>query len=115
MGSEVMMSYLARVVINNFRARIADYVVVLFSEYLSRVGRNQRFDFADRDVLDFRMHYESSGCDASAATNDKNILRIGMKERGQVAQQALEAHVLGLGAGFHLAAHVKVRADAVPP
>ena len=104
----------ARVVVDDLHARIVDDVVVLLREVRRHDFGNQRLDLADHDALDARMQHERSRRHAGAEADDQHRLRIVVEQRRDVAEHALQSHVLRLARRLDLAGDVEV-AHAVRP
>ena len=82
------------IVVDDPGPRVVHDIVVLMAEVSGRRRGDQRLDFADGNLLYFRVNDESPGCYAGAASHDQYGFGSGMKQRGQVTQQALQPHVL---------------------
>ena len=82
--------------------------VIFFSEIFGRGGRNQRLEFADRDFFDCRLEHKGAGRHAGAEADDQDGFGVLMKQRGNVAEHALQAHIGERGGSFHFSADVEV-------
>ena len=103
---------MAGVVEEDSDARVVDHVVILLLEERGDDSGDQGFDFADGDVGDFGISQERAGGDAGAASDHQNGARAGCQQGGQVAEHALQAHVLRVGGGFDFAADVEIEGAA---
>src|SRR5262245_41931340 len=83
---------MARVVEDDLHARIVEDGVVLGREEARRSG-DARLDLADDYPLYLGMQRERADGHSGAEAYDQHVGRIGRRERGQVAEQALEAEI----------------------
>ena len=95
-------------------ARIVKDVVILFEEILGGSGRNYRLDFADSNFLDAGIGGERAGGNSGAESDSENRFRIGMKQRGEVADHALQFHVIRFSGGFDVTIHVHFNCAVIP-
>jgi len=97
-----------RVVIDDSDLQIRRDVVVRISEVSRDYSRDERLEFADHHLLDRGVDAECARGDAGAEADDENALRaLLVHQRGEVAEQPLQPHVLRFGGRFHFSADVK--------
>ena len=98
----------AGIVVDDLHARILGHFEVLRAEIRADHPRDERLDFADHHPLHFGVRHERTRRDTGAESHDEHGTRIGMHERGQVAEQTLQAHVLRLRRRLDLSRDVEV-------
>ncbi len=59
------------------------------------------------------MDADRARSDAGAEAHHEHVLRVVVHQRRKMAEQALQPHVLRFGAGFDLAAHVKITVPVI--
>ena len=89
-------------------------VVIRLREVARRRRRNHGFDLANRDVLDAGIAREGSGRNARAEPDAQHGFRIGMQQRGQMANHSLQLHVIRLGRCFDVAVDVDLGGAVAP-
>ena len=99
---------MAAVVVDDFEAGVVEDVVIFAGEIGGDDPGDEGFDFADDDALDAGIEDKGAGGDACAAADDEDGAGLGMDQGGDMAQHALEAHVLGFGGSFDFAADVEI-------
>ena len=88
---------------------LRDDVEVVLAEIGRDHLRHERLDLGDRLVLDARIDRHRAGRHAGAAADDHDALRrLRGTQRGEVAEHALQPHVLRLARRLHLAGVVVV-------
>ena len=97
-----------RVVDPHVHLRIADDVEVVLAEVGGDDARHERLDLGDRLVRRRRIDRHRAGGHARAAADDQHLLRLRRQQRRQVAEHALQPHVLRLARRLHLAGVVVV-------
>ncbi len=88
---------------------IADDVEVVLAEICGHHPWYERFDFGDRFVLHRRVDRHGAGGDPCPAADHDHVARVLRDERRQVAEHALQTHVLRLARRLHLAGVVIVQ------
>ena len=82
--------------------------VIFCSEIFGRGRRDQRLKLADREFFNCRLEHKGAGRDARAEADDQDGLRVLMKQRWNVAEHALQAHIGERGGSFHFPCDVEI-------
>ena len=91
-----------RIVDDDMRFRVSDDVEIVLAEMLGDDARNERLDFGDRQRLDVLIDAHGASGGTGAAPDDEHALRRLGNERREMAEHALQAHVLRLARRLHL-------------
>ena len=97
-----------RVVDPHVDLRVVDHVEVVLAEQLRHDLRDERLDLGDGLVGDGGIDRHRAGGDTRAAADDHDLLRLRRDERREVAEHALQPHVLRLARRLDLAGIVIV-------
>ena len=82
---------------------LRDDVEVGLAEVLGRDRRDERLELRDDDALDGRVDADGAGRDAGAEADHEHVARPLGNERRQMAEHALQAHVLRVRRRLRLA------------
>ena len=95
------------IIVDDLHPRILEHAVILRVKMRGDDLRDQRLDVADHDAFDRGVQHERAGRDTGAAADDQHRARIRVQQRGNVAEHALQPHVLDDARGLRLAADVE--------
>ncbi len=105
---------MARVVVDDLGALVVHDAIVLLREIFRGRGWDQGLELADYDALDGGIGGEGSRRHARAEADDEHRSRIGIYQRRQMPQHALQLHVVALGRSLDLARDMELDRAVVP-
>ena len=104
--SAVVVNHLHLLAVHHGRVFLGDpvhHVVILLAKHGRHHGRHQGLDVTNDDALDVGMHKERPGRHTRSTGHHQHRFRLFMEQGRDVAEHALQAHVIRLARRLHLA------------